>query len=139
MSERPAERKLILDASAILSFLFREPGGSSLAELVSDPANRCFLHVVNLCEVYYDLLRRKVRLSNSLEIALCATGIRIAPFDTTPWRKIGRLKANLRRLSLADCCAVALAIELGGEVVSCDRHELGPLHEAGICRCLFLR
>lgn len=139
MTGPPAERRLIIDASAVLAFLYREPGGSHLAELAADPQNRCFIHVMNLCEIYYDLLRRKVELANTLELALRAAGFQIAAFGSTPWRKAGRLKAELRRVSLADCFAVTLARELDGEIVSCDRHELGPLHQAGVCRCLFLR
>ena len=102
MLDASVERHLVIDASALLAFLHREQDGLAVGEMVADPQNICWIHVVNLCEVYYDLLRR-------------------------------------RRVSLADCFALTLAFQLKGELVTCDRHELEPIHLAGICRCHFLR
>lgn len=139
MLDASVERHLVIDASALLAFLHREQGGLAVGEMVADPQNSCWIHVVNLCEVYYDLLRRKHQLADMLEIALRASGFKIVPFQAVSWRKAGELKAALRRVSLADCFALTLAFQLKGELVTCDRHELEPIHLAGICRCHFLR
>jgi len=48
---------LVLDASALIALFRGEPGGDLVPPLVDDPANRCFVHAVNLCEVYYGFRR----------------------------------------------------------------------------------
>jgi PIN domain nuclease of toxin-antitoxin system len=47
----------ILDACAMIAYLQDEPGSEVVAGLLSDPAETCYAHAVNLCEVYYDFLR----------------------------------------------------------------------------------
>jgi predicted nucleic acid-binding protein len=55
------------------------------------------------------------------------------------WRSAGQLKAEWRRVSLADCFALALAIHGGGTLVTSDHHELEPIARAGLCPFLFIR
>jgi predicted nucleic acid-binding protein len=55
------------------------------------------------------------------------------------WRAMGRLKSTHRRVSLADCAALALAIDLNAILLTADRHELEPLHATGICKLEFIR
>ena len=43
----------------------------------------------------------------------------------------GKLKAQWRRISLADCIALARAEERGGVLMTTDHHELDPLLAAG--------
>lgn len=59
--------------------------------------------------------------------------------DSEFWRKVGEIKAIYRRVSLADCCGLALANRLGAVFVSADRHELEPLLTAGIFRIELIR
>ncbi|MEO6725401.1 MAG: hypothetical protein ABIU20_01565, partial [Blastocatellia bacterium] len=59
--------------------------------------------------------------------------------DLVFWQHTGRLKAIHRRVSLADCCALALTLRLGGELVTSDHHELDPLAAAGLCPIKFFR
>ena len=59
--------------------------------------------------------------------------------DAEFWRDVGGAKAMQRRVSLADCCALALARRLGGRLVSADRHEFEPILSAGICQIEFIR
>lgn len=42
----------ILDACAMIAYLRGEPGGEVVDRLLQDPAEVCFAHVLNLCEVY---------------------------------------------------------------------------------------
>jgi predicted nucleic acid-binding protein len=44
-----------------------------------------------------------------------------------------------RRVSLADCCALALARRLGACLVTADRHEFEPLLSAGVSKIEFIR
>jgi predicted nucleic acid-binding protein len=59
--------------------------------------------------------------------------------DSQFWREAGHVKAIYRRVSLADCCALALANRLGAKLVSADRHEFEPLLTAGICQIELIR
>ena len=52
-----------LDACAILAYLRGETGGEKVAALLSDPAENCYAHTVNLIEVYYDFVRRSSTLT----------------------------------------------------------------------------
>jgi hypothetical protein len=55
------------------------------------------------------------------------------------WRSVGKLKADYRRVSLADCCALALTGSLGAVLLSADRHELEPIAHASVCLVKFIR
>jgi predicted nucleic acid-binding protein len=55
------------------------------------------------------------------------------------WQMAGALKATVRRISLADCFAVALAQATGGSVLTSDHHEFDPLAERGVCSVTFIR
>jgi hypothetical protein len=48
----------VLDACAMIAYLKGEPGGPVVMSLLRDPDASCYAHSVNLCEVYYDFLRR---------------------------------------------------------------------------------
>lgn len=102
---------------------------------------RCLIHAVNVCEVYYDLLRRgDLESANSLEDLLQAGGLKIyAALPPELWREAGGIKADLRRLSLADCFAMALTLQENGTLVTSDHHEFDPVAEAGLCPIQFIR
>jgi predicted nucleic acid-binding protein len=57
--------------------------------------------------------------------------------DTGFWKQAGILKADWKRISLADCFAVTLSNRIGAELVTADRHELEPLRES--MRVIFIR
>lgn len=59
--------------------------------------------------------------------------------DTEFWQDAGELKATHKRISLADCCAIALANRLDAELVTSDHHELDALADLGVCKILFFR
>lgn len=46
-----------LDASAMVAYLNGEPGATGVGGLLAAPNNICSAHVINLCEVYYGILR----------------------------------------------------------------------------------
>jgi predicted nucleic acid-binding protein len=96
---------------------------------------------LNLCEFYYDFWRASNQGAAEAAITdLIGLGIEErADMDSQFWREVGRLKAVHRKVSLADCCALALAKRLGANLVSADRHEFEPLLAAGICQIEFIR
>jgi PIN domain nuclease of toxin-antitoxin system len=100
----------VIDASALISFLRDEPGAEEVQNVLSLP-DPCYAHALNLCEVYYDFWRASGRETAELAIAdLLDLGIEERnDMDSEFWRQAGRFKAQYRRVSLADCCALALA------------------------------
>lgn len=135
------ERLFVLDACAVIAFLQQEPGAKVVAETLKDPRNRCLLHAVNACEVYYDLWRRSGEEdASALEAIMANSGVEL--MESIPsklWQLAGRIKAEWRRVSLADCLALALAILEDGTVLTSDHQELEPLALAGVCPIQFIR
>jgi len=130
----------VIDASALIAFLRDEPGAEAV-ENVFDLPQTCYVHALNLCEVYYDFWRASNQ--NAAEAAitdLMGLGIEErADMDSQFWREVARLKAVHRKVSLADCCALALAKRLGANLLTADRREFEPLLAAAICQIEFIR
>ncbi len=116
-----------LDASALLAYLNGEAGASVVAALLSNPANRCYAHAINLCEIYYSTVRTvDTRTAQAVLDTLETDGVLLRRDISQPfWQQVGRWKAR-GRISLADCFCIALAQEVGGTVVTADRHEFAP-------------
>lgn len=45
---------IILDACAVIAFLRDEAGADVVRETLLNEDNTCMIHLINLCEVYYD-------------------------------------------------------------------------------------
>ena len=134
-----AEAVHVFDSCAFIAFLQDEPGADEVTRLMKE--RKCLIHAVNVCEVYYDLLRRgDLENADSLEDLLQAGGLEIdAALPPDLWRRVGRIKAELRRLSLADCFVMALTLQEDGVLVTSDHHEFGPVAAAGLCPIHFIR
>ena len=135
-----AERIFVFDACAVVAFLHGEPGAEVVMSLLKQPESRCLIHAINLCEVYYDMLRRadEARASR-LEGILQEIGLEI--YEEVPsslWRQTGQLKVDLRA-SLADCFALALTLAHDGTLVTSDHHELDVVARAERCPIRFIR
>ena len=94
----------VLDASAMIAYLRDEPGAAVVVEALLDPESKCHAHVLNLCEVYYDFHRASSREeAQQAIIDLELVGVvEDANVSAIVWQAAGALKANLRRVSLAD-------------------------------------
>jgi PIN domain nuclease of toxin-antitoxin system len=130
----------VIDASALIAFLRDEPGADVVENVLSAP-DKCYAHALNLCEVYYDFFRASNQDAAEAAISdLLGLGIEDrTDMDSEFWRDPGGLKAVHRRVSLADCCALALARRLGARLVTADRHEFEPILSAGISQIEFIR
>jgi PIN domain nuclease of toxin-antitoxin system len=130
----------ILDASAMVAYLEAEPGGAVVAALLADPTAVCYAHSMNLCEVYYQGIRRKGIPAAKVAVAsLYADGlIERRDMSRRYWQRVGELKAR-GRISLPDCFCISLALELRGEVVTSDHGEFDPLVPLGIVPINFIR
>jgi ribonuclease VapC len=127
---------VVLDASAVLSWLAAEPG----EEYVDPLLDGGLISAVNLGEVLYKVAEHG---SDPTEIAedLAGYGLRAVPFSaahaaflpalreadraTRPEPASGARRRGVRAsLSLADLCCLALACEQQATVVTGDRHWL---------------
>ncbi len=111
-----ARKRGVLDASALLAYLHKEPGGRSVESALPTAA----LSAVNLSEVLQKSLARGVAtqgLSADLEMA----GVEIAPFTAEDAEAAAHLWRRASALSLGDRACLALAQRLGVAVYTCDR------------------
>ena len=130
----------VLDASAILAYLLGEQGEEIVAELLSNPGVICYAHSVNLCEVYYDIIRAKgINIAGEAITSLILDGV-IERNDLSRdfWEKVGVLKSR-GKISLADCFGIALSQELSCEFVTSDHHELDSFVQLGLVNARFIR
>jgi PIN domain nuclease of toxin-antitoxin system len=132
---------LILDACALIAFLADEPGSEYIASTLIDTQLTHYIHVINVCEVYYDMLRRAGREQAEQMLALIAQlGIvKRADLDPDFWKQVAHYKAHLKRISLADCFALSLTLRLEGTLLTSDHHEFDPVAAQGLCPIRFIR
>lgn len=132
---------LVLDANALIALVENEAGGRSVIRMIDDPSNICFIHAVNLCEVYYDYLRTNgEQAAKRIVQELIETRLVVRDdMDMDFWQLAGGYKAALRRISLADCFCLSLALRVGGELVTADHHEFDAVQRQGICPITFIR
>ncbi len=124
----------VLDASALLAFLYGERGRERVIGLflsaVGDRAT-IRLHRIHLGEVYNVFYRKggesvaEAMLQDVHQLPMTMED-RISP---ALMREAGRIKASYR-LSYADAFAVGLTRVRRGTLVSADREEFGPVEAA---------
>lgn len=133
--------RVILDACAVISFLRNEPGGELVENYLADSNYQCFIHVINLCEVYYDVLRSdNQQKAEEILNELREAGIIFRKdIDQSCWKLVAQYKANIRRVSLADCFALALTKRLNGTLITSDHHEFDRIVPLEICSITFIR
>lgn len=85
----------VLDAYALIAFLSGEAGAALVARLLADPGNLCLIHAVNLCEVYYDAVRKTDISTARQDIAnLLAGGLVLRDdLDIGFWQQVGNSKS----------------------------------------------
>ena len=134
-------QRYVLDACTLLAFLGNESGADRVGTLLADVNNICLVHAINLCEVYYDLLRQNgAQFAREAIATLVAAGVEVRnDMDESFWQQAGDLKVNPGKLSLADCFALALTLRTGATLVTSDHHEFDRVDALGICPILFIR
>jgi predicted nucleic acid-binding protein len=131
----------VLDACAIIAWLRNEPGAAVVDLAIRDVDSQCLAHAINLCEVFYDALRNADE-AHAQSVINDLQAVRVTEkndLDKAFWQEAGRLKALYRKVSLADCCAIALTNRVGGTLLTSDHHELDPLAAQGVCSIKFIR
>lgn len=109
---------IVLDASAMLAFLFGETGHERVAEALLDSV----ISTVNLAEVLGRFTRDGVD-AQALAPGLKAQGVQCAPFSETQAALAAAMVPHTRRhgLSLGDRACLALAQERSLPVLTADR------------------
>jgi PIN domain nuclease of toxin-antitoxin system len=130
---------VVLDACALIALLRGEAGSEIVAQNLIE--GNCFAHAVNLCEVYYDCIRVDGEdKAEALVRDLMDAGVTgRTDIDEDFWKEVGRIKAGIARISLADCFAIALARRLNVPVLTSDHHEFDNIAAHGICAVEFIR
>lgn len=122
----------VLDACALLAFLRGEEGADKVEALLLDDNNRCMAHAINLCEVYFNLVREfgettaRVTMQNFRDIGILVVDDMSEPF----WQDAGYLKAVIKRISLADCFGLITARNFNAQFVTSDHHELDAVQQS---------
>lgn len=113
--------EFVLDASALLIWLFREPGLEHVDALLRD--HEVAVSAVNISETVATLLDRHVVEADA---AIQAMELTIIPFDETRALAAASLRPITRHagLSLGDRACLALARELNVPAVTADRSWL---------------
>lgn len=128
----------VLDSSTVLAYVLKEAGGAVTLQILLG-SDACYIHFVNLCEIYYNMLRDFGRISaEDVVEELRNNGVIVREDSDEPfWKAMAELKTNYK-VSLGDTFCVTLAQRLGATLITKDRHELEPLHNAGVVSCQFI-
>jgi len=131
----------VLDAGPIIDLLRGQPEGEFVADLWSQTENSVYVHALNWMEVFYDASRESDALQARTFLAVLQEDglIRSETLDIAFCEDAAQLKADCKRISLADCCGVALARRLNAQFVMTDRHELENLSAAKVADIFFTR
>jgi ribonuclease VapC len=110
-------RTAILDASALLAFLFDEPGAEPVAEVL----DRASISTVNWVEVAQHSRDRGNDVLDARE-RLTKAGLQIVPLSVEDAEGAAELRGATRKLglSLADLCCLAFARRTGLPVLTAD-------------------
>ncbi len=108
----------VLDSSALLALLFREPGWERVEALLPD----ALISTVNLAETAIKLLERGMT-AQTARAAVDATGVTVAPHTTDQAWAAAALRASTRAagLSLGDRACLALARERRAKAYTSDQ------------------
>lgn len=110
----------VLDASAVLAWILREPGAERVTALMLQ--GNCLISSINAAEVVARLAD-KGRPEAALREVIGHIGARLVPFDAAQATESGLLRPRTRHLglSLGDRACLALALTQGASVITADR------------------
>jgi len=123
----------VFDACALISYINDEPGSdiiNNLLENAVDGEVEIYMNIINLIEVHYANIRNlgKDQASIILEKIFDAPIQIVSIISDFVFKQAARMKAAYR-LSLADAIGLATALELSGQFVTSDHHELDTVVE----------
>ncbi len=133
----------VIDACALIAYLFDEDGSNFFERLLIQAHNNKVemkMHIINLGEVYYDILKRNdVTTAKETYKYIKRLPIRFEDrINDQMIYKAGELK-TCYRMSYADSFAAAQTILLNAELLTTDHKEFEPLKQAGVIKIKWLR
>lgn len=113
---------VVLDASAVLALLNREPGGERVEDYLADGV----ISAVNAAEVLSKLADAGLTPGEAKE-SLSLLGISIIAFELRDAEAVAALRGHTKSkgLSLGDRACLALGLRLGAVVVTAERSWAG--------------
>lgn len=121
-----------LDAFALMAWLQNEPGAGRvegyLQQAQGQKEQKCFVSLINLGEVYYQLFRKKgAARADSFWDEVCRGVIPLSVVEVTRKRVLesSRLKARYP-IAIADAFAIQLALEMQAPLVTGDPEIEAP-------------
>jgi ribonuclease VapC len=112
---------IVLDASALLAFVQREPGGAKVQAMLGASV----ISAVNFTEVSNKLLDKLGIPNGSVAVAQLRPLLQqILPYSSNDTHAASVIHASHRHLglSLGDCICLALGQKLSADVWTCDRN-----------------
>jgi ribonuclease VapC len=114
----------VFDSSAVLAFLFDEPGAEKVRSALSDSDGAGLISAVNAGEVLLVLVRAGMSLDGATD-ALCMVRLTPLPFSLSQAAVVGGvgffLRSRKHGLSLGDYACIATALHRDVPVVTADR------------------
>lgn len=120
-------KKAVLDASALLAFLFDEPGAGEVERRLAEGA---LISAVNLCEVLSKLAIKGVAVDKAIEQFISSglfEALEIVDFDEIMAKEAARIMPECRKagLSLGDRTCLSLAGSRNAVAVTADSRWVG--------------
>lgn len=123
---------IVLDAQAFIAYATNEPGAALVRDLITS-GQQILLSTANLAEVAYFIGRTRSASPSAVFADIIELNIHLTRLDEEFALEAASLRLRhyhrvQRPLSLADCCAAALALDRGAALATSD----GPLLDAMI-------
>jgi predicted nucleic acid-binding protein len=132
---------IVFDACSLIAFFRDEPRANVVKNYLTEENYTKMVHSINLCEVYYDFLKSDGQATaQSMIDDVFDLDISIKSDLTMDfWKQVGQYKADIKRISLADCFALTLANRHGAILLTSDHKEFDPIVSLQICEICFIR
>ena len=120
---------IVLDAYALEAYLKLETSAPIVRDLLAT-GEQALISGINLAETLDRMIRLHGRSPVELEADLLGTGVHVSSVDEPTAFEAARLRAahyhrTRRAVSIADCCAAALALDRDAPLVTSDPALLG--------------
>lgn len=124
---------IVLDAQAVVAYLTNEPAATAVRDVLTS-GEQLLLSTVNLAEVSYFMARTRDVQPSTLYADIVQVGVHITRLDEfcaldAATLRLKHYHRKHRPVSMADCCAAALALDRRAALVSSDEPLLSLMIE----------
>ena len=110
----------VLDASAVLAYVYDEPGADQVEAILNDREDRVYMNAATLGEVFYDIMREESKEAALRVLAhIRHIGIEIVPLDEELALSTASLK-GFSGIPYVDGMAAATALKYDAVLVTLD-------------------